>query len=537
MVSLPLFNQNLPTMRRFLILPFVALVSHALAQNSAPTVSITDVTVDEVAQTVTVNYDLSDADSDPCEVWLKYSTDGGEYFAIAEDVSGDAGEEVSPGSRTLSWDFSAMAEGIFGTRIKVVASDGQAVSIADMVAQVSEANLLTYLQAVDGIRHYTAAPARLEEVRTYIEQQFQERGLDTERHAFTYANTPMSNIIGRKAGAGDEAITYIMDGHFDGVSNSPAADDNGSAVAGMLESLRILSQYEFVHSLRFIGFDLEETGITGSLRYVQNGIKPYEDIQGVLNFEMIGFYSDEPNSQQLPAGFELLFPQAAQQVADNEFRGDFLTVVGNTASNPLTTTFVNTSTQYVPDLKLVVTEVPGTGTMAPDLRRSDHSRFWDAGKQALMLTDGANFRNFNYHTPADSIGTLNLSFMADVVRATLATAATLAVPIVTGSDEYDLSVLSIGDHDHAHGFPGKVRIYPNPTDGVLMLHVNAVHPFRTRAEVYDLSGRQLLREVMEFGNGDSVNRLDVGHLSNGSYLLVLHAGGEGALTHTFVVEK
>jgi len=524
-------------MRNILFLPLLALTSHVVAQNAAPTLSITDVNIDEVAQTATVDYQLNDPDGDPCEVWLKFSTDGGEFFAIADGVSGDAGEGIASGSRTLVWDFSANAEGIFGTRIKVVASDGQNVSIEDMVSQVSEANLLTHLQAVDGIRHYTAAPVRLEEVRTYIEQQFQQFGLATERHQFTYANTSMSNIIGRKAGAGDEAVTYIVDGHFDGVSNSPAADDNGSAVAGMLEILRILSQYEFEHSLRFIGFDAEELGLIGSLRYVQNAIRPYEDIQGVLNFEMIGFYSDEPNSQQLPAGFELLFPQAAQQVADNDFRGDFLTVVGNTASNPLTTAFVNASTQYVPELKLVVTEVPGTGTIAPDLRRSDHARFWDAGKQALMLTDGANFRNFNYHTPGDSIGTLNFGFMADVVKATLATAAVLARPIVTGSDEYDLSVLSIGDHDHDHGFPGKVRIYPNPTDGVLLLNVNAIHPFRARAEVYDLSGRQLLREVMEFGNGDSVSRLDVGHLSNGSYLLVLHSGGEGALTHTFVVEK
>jgi Zn-dependent M28 family amino/carboxypeptidase len=533
-------------MRKLFILPLIALGFNALAQDPAPTVAITDVSVDEVAQTVTVNFNLVDCNlkgNDGCTVWFKFSTDGGEYFVTdvhgSEGVDGDIGPSVNDGNRTLTWDYSSLGEGIFGTRIRIHAiSNGQMPpSIADMVSQVSEANLLAHLQAVGGIRHFTAAPARLEEVRTYIEQQFEQYGLATERHGFTYASTQMHNILGRKAGAHDEAVTYIVDGHFDGVSNSPAADDNGSAVAGMLEVLRIMSQYEFNHSLRFIGFDLEETGITGSLRYVQNGIKPYEDIRGVLNMEMIGFYSDEPNSQMLPAGFELLFPQAVQQVADNDFRGDFLTVVGNTASNPLTTAFVEASAQFVPDLRLVVTEVPGTGTIAPDLRRSDHARFWDAGMQALMLTDGANFRNFNYHTPGDSIGTLDLAFMANVVKATLATAATLAEPTVTGSDDYDLSVLSIGDHAHDHGFPGEVRIYPNPTDGVLLLDVHAAHAFRARAEVYDLSGRQLLREVLEFGNGSSVNRLDVGHLSNGSYLLVLHSGGEGAITRTFVVEK
>lgn len=521
----------------------IAAVHSASAQSIPPTVSITDVSVDQVAQTVTVNYSLSDCNiegNDGCAVWLKYSSDGGEYFALAPDgeAIGDIGPLISDGNRSITWDFSTLGEGIFGTRIRIHASSNGHMppSIPDMVAQVSEANLLQYLEDVTGIRHYNAAPERLEEVRTYIEDHFEQYGLATERHGFTCASTEMHNILGRKAGVHDEAITYIVDGHFDGVSNSPGADDNGSAVAGMLEVLRIMSQYEFQHSLRFIGFDAEELGLIGSQRYVQNAIKPYEDIQGVLNFEMIGFYSEEPNSQQLPAGFELLFPEAAQQVADNEFRGDFLTVLGNTASNPLTNAFVDASTQYVPNLKLVVTEVPGTGTIAPDLRRSDHARFWDAGKQALMLTDGANFRNYNYHTPGDSIGTLNLGFMAEVVRATLATAAVLAEPIVSASDDYDLSVLSVEEHAHAHDFPAQVRIYPNPTDGVLSLQMNAHHAFRARAEVYDLSGKQLLRKVIEVGNGATVTLLDVGAFANGSYMLVLHSD-HGALSQSFVVGK
>lgn len=512
----------------------------AFAQVAQPTVNISDVSVDQVAQTVTVNFSLADCGSNSCFVWFKYSTDGGEYFSLAQDgqVVGDIGPDISEGNRSLTWDFSALGEGVFGTRIRVSASDGglTAPNIADMVSQVSETNLLAHLEAVDGIRHYTAAPARLEEVRTYIEQQFSQYGLATERHEFTFANTPMHNILGRKSGAGDEAITYIIDGHFDGVSNSPAADDNGSAVAGMLEILRIMSQYDFQHSLRFIGFDAEELGLIGSQRYVQNAIKPYEDIRGVLNFEMIGFYSDEPNSQMLPAGFELLFPSAAQQVADNDFRGDFLTVVGNTASNPLTTAFVEASSQFVPDLSLVVAEVPGTGTIAPDLRRSDHARFWDDGKQALMLTDGANFRNFNYHTPGDSIGTLNLAFMANVVRATLATAAVLAQPIISGSDDYDLSILGISDHNHGHGFPAEVLIYPNPTDGVLSLQTTALHLFHARVEIYDLNGKQLLRKVIEIGKDATVTTLDVNHLAKGNYMLVLHAD-EGVLSQSFVVGK
>jgi len=524
-------------MKKFFLLLTLFPLS-AIGQNTPPTVSITGAAIDPISQEITFNYLLSDAENHPCDVWLKYSTDGGEYFALANpnELSEDVGSNVSAGARTLVWNYAAHADGIFGTRIRIGASDGQEVSIADMVAQVSQSNLLASLEAVNGVRHYTAAPARLEEVRTYMEGQFSAAGLQTDRHEFTYNSTAMSNIIGRMSGEKDEAITFIIDAHFDGVAEGPAADDNGSGVAGVLEAVRILSQYDFEHSIRFIGFDAEESGLIGSQRYVQNGILPYEDIQGVLNFEMIGFYSDEPNSQELPAGFDLLFPATSQAVIDDEYRGNFIFVCGNTNSNSLIGAYLDASSEYVPSLKVLSAEVPGTGTLTPDLRRSDHARFWDAGKKALMLTDGADFRNYNYHTPGDTIGTLNFEFMANVVKATIATAAELAIPISAGSDDYDIGALGIDHHGHAHQFPADVIIYPNPTDGVLSLNTNAAKPFRARAEVYDLSGKQLLRKVLEFGSGRSVTTMDVQSLSNGNYMLMLDSG-EGTVSHSFMVGR
>ena len=91
---------------------------------------------------------------------------------------------------------------------------------------------------------------------------------------------------------------------------APGADDNGTAIAGMLEAMRILSGFSFRNSLRFIGFDLEEPGLKGSIRYVSSSIPDYEEIGGVLNMEMIGYTCEEPNCQTVPFGFNLLFPEA-----------------------------------------------------------------------------------------------------------------------------------------------------------------------------------------------------------------------------------
>jgi hypothetical protein len=188
-----------------------------------------------------------------------------------------------------------------------------------------------------------------------------------------------------------------------------------------MEAVQILSRYPFKKSIRFIGFDLEESGLVGSARYVSQGIPAGDQIEGVFNYEMIGYYSDQPNTQTLPQGFPILFPAASAEVAANQYRGDFITNVGNTASQPLAMLFSNAAQQYVPDLKVLTLDVPGTGTIAPDLRRSDHAPFWDAGKQAIQLTDGANFRNMCYHTPSDTLdGKLNMRFLSNVVKATIA---------------------------------------------------------------------------------------------------------------------
>jgi aminopeptidase YwaD len=59
----------------------------------------------------------------------------------------------------------------------------------------------------------------------------------------------------------------------------------------------------------------------------------------------------------------------------------------------------------------------------PDTRRSDHAAFWHHGFPSVMLTDTANFRNPNYHRSTDTIDTLNLGFLEQVVDAVTASAA------------------------------------------------------------------------------------------------------------------
>lgn len=517
-----------------LLLAWVSML--CIGQNNTPVVEVTNITKDDISQTLTIDYALLDADGDSCEVWLKSSTDNGVFFETipSANISGDVGTSIPPSSSlSLVWDYSDSSVAIESIKLRLFASDNQAIDIQDMVNQVNQVELLATLDDLVGERHYSTAPSNLAATRTYISNAFAAAGLQTENQNFQFAATTMQNVLGRKPGAKEEAATIIIDGHFDGVPGSPAADDNASAVAGMLETLRILSQYNFEHSIRFIGFDAEELGLIGSQLYVANGIKPFEIIEGVLNLEMIGYYSDQANTQQLPAGFSTLFPTAAQEVANDQFKGNFLFVCGNTTSNPLITAFTSASATYVPDLRLISASVPGTGTIAPDLRRSDHAPFWDGGFQALMLTDTSNFRNLNYHTPNDVIETLDLEFMEKVVKATLATAAELAIPISADFEEIDLSTLSILEHHHGEELA--MFISPNPSHGILSLHIKeAKTSFKSRIEIYDLSGKRVYREVVNVDSGSSSHSFDLQTLEAGTYILNLTAENSSKSLHFII---
>jgi Zn-dependent M28 family amino/carboxypeptidase len=70
--------------------------------------------------------------------------------------------------------------------------------------------------------------------------------------------------------------------------------------------------------------------------------------------------------------------------------------------------------------------VPGQGEAIPHTRRSDHASFWDAGYPAVVLTDTADFRNPNYHRETDTVDTLNLEFLSNVVATVTATTIQIA---------------------------------------------------------------------------------------------------------------
>lgn len=491
----------------YVLLTFIFSIATCLAQNSSPVVTITSTQSDTANHTVTINFDVVDADNDPLEISAFLSIDSGlTHLVPGVSLSGDVGFPITPGSNkslVLAYNPDSLAAAAQNrnawSTVKVVATDRKTPDINDIISQIDSASVYADMQYLAQTRHHISAPSGLELVKDSIESVFMRHGLQTSRLPFVWNNVNSENLRGRKPGLIRESEVIILDGHFDGVANTPGADDNATAIAAVLAGARVMEDYHFAKSINFLGFDKEEQGLIGAARYVMNQIEPYENIEAVINGEMLGYYDTTANSQQVPQGFGIVFPNAVDSINSSGNRGIFLFVIGNTQNSAwLSAVFDSVARQYVPRVRSLVLNAPGTGSMTPDLRRSDHSVFWDAGIPALMITDGADTRNPHYHQPSDTIGTLNFPYLVRNIRAMVASVAALAEPISAGTattEAFQLAQnlpVSVAEID----LVGQFELYPNPTHGKITLRF-PVSVKEAKLYVFDAEGREILRQSFD----------------------------------------
>lgn len=258
-------------------------------------------------------------------------------------------------------------------------------------------------------------------------ERFGELGFSVTRQAYGSG----VNVVGTKSGGDLGSESVLVGAHYDSTDDTcPAADDNATGVAGVLETARVLAGGNFRRSLMVVCWDEEETGLIGSRAHASS--EQGSTVRLAFAYETIGYFDDTPGSQTLPDGLDLAYPDVVAEVASNEHRGDFLAIVANALAGDSARALA----AHAGDLGLneILIEVSPTQQMDPnvdDLRRSDHASYWDAGKAAMMLTDTANFRNPNYHCyeGVDEPATLSTRMSGRVLRATIATVAEALEPL------------------------------------------------------------------------------------------------------------
>lgn len=255
----------------------------------------------------------------------------------------------------------------------------------------------------------------LEQAADYIEAQFRAAGAAVERQPIAVGGATYYNVIARfNTGAGPR---IVVGAHYDAWEDTPGADDNASGVAALIELAHLIGAGGVTSFVELVAYVLEEPPFFRSdqMGSVAHAAKIAADpirTRGAIVFEMVGYFRDEPGSQQYPIPLLRLYYPG---------RGNFIAVASRSDQGAWIRR-VKAGMNGATDLPVYSIRAP---SWLPGIDLSDHRSYWPHGIPAVMITDTAFYRNPAYHARADTADRLDYARMAQVVSAVCAALRTL----------------------------------------------------------------------------------------------------------------
>ena len=193
-------------------------------------------------------------------------------------------------------------------------------TIREMLDQVSQDSMQATVQHLQDYGHRIWSSDNAFAVSDWIAGRMRALGLEVEQQPF-YANTWLGsgnaapNVIGIQRGTLYPDTYVVCGSHFDSFSweammggVAPGADDNATGVASVLESARIMTQYEFEYSIIYCAYGCEEMGLYGSEAYASRCQEEGMDIIGYFNNDMNGYlYGDQIH-------IDCIYPNAVEPI-------------------------------------------------------------------------------------------------------------------------------------------------------------------------------------------------------------------------------
>ena len=191
--------------------------------------------------------------------------------------------------------------------------------IANLLTAVSQQQLMGYTQTMQSFGNrnvfsITDDPAfGIGATRQWLVDEFQRVGngrLQVAIQEFPVfynglATTPY-NVVATLPGRSSSDAIIIM-AHYDnrapdpldGETYAPGANDNGSGIALLLESARLLSAYDWNQTIIFLAAAAEEQGTFGSRHFVQTAFLDGMNIIAAINYDAVGGRSGIPQYARL----------------------------------------------------------------------------------------------------------------------------------------------------------------------------------------------------------------------------------------------
>ena len=263
-----------------------------------------------------------------------------------------------------------------------------------------------FLTSIYPARNYLNTES-LKKVSRYIFSEFDKAGLSVEEQKWIADGQEYQNIIA--SFNRDKSRRLVVGAHYDVCGDQPGADDNASAIAGLIELVRMVGKNNpgIDYRIDFVAYCLEEPPFfgseqMGSYQHAKFLRDNNVDVIGMICLEMIGYFSDEPESQSFPEpGMALIYLHVA----------NFIVVVGLDQYSKFTSQ-VHQSMLNGSAIDVQFINFPNMNGLAG---LSDQRNYWKMGYPAVMINDTSFIRNPNYHRQSDAIETLDFDKMNEVV--------------------------------------------------------------------------------------------------------------------------
>ena len=328
-----------------------------------------------------------------------------------------------------------------------------------------------------------------DKAQAYLEQKLTQFGYAPTVQTFS---TTGHNVIVTKPGNVYPDEFVILCAHFDampgGILAAPAADDDGSGTAALLEAARVMFDIPFEYTIVFGFWDEEEQGLVGSAFHA--GALAANDVvvRGVVNMDAIAWDGNGDKKARVHT----------RPIANSLAIAD--------------TVFAALDDHGI-DIDLILTN--------PGATYSDHASFWNEGYGAvLIIEEFTGDGNPHYHQPSDLVQYFDVPYYEKLAKLSMATCAMLAVPIGT--------IQSVPER--APSFSTTVSAFPNPTTDVLNLWLDLPMPQRYQVLLFDAIGREVLRvHDGPLAQGRHGFRVDIDRMGAGAYnAVVIPEHGERA---------
>ena len=255
--------------------------------------------------------------------------------------------------------------------------------IREMMNQVNMDSLQATVQYLQDYNSRIWNSQNAFDASDWIAARMQALGLEVEQQAFnasTWLGSGQAapNVIGIQRGTVYPDVYVVCGSHFDSFSweaysgggNAPGADDNATGVASVLESARIMTQYEFEYSIIYCAYGCEEMGLYGSEAYASRCQQQSMEILGYFNNDMNGYlYGDVIH-------IDCIYPNSVAPI------GDYYMDIGSV---------------YFPELPIRHVNFNDGD--------SDHTSFNQHGYMGIYPFEDYQHYSPYIHTPNDLIGT------------------------------------------------------------------------------------------------------------------------------------